>query len=378
MLKSHAEGAAAKRQPRRIRKYPMTTNHITAASSARLPEIISRVLLVCLIALVCGCASLRTESPQPPDDDVTEETAPPVEVAPAQRPPPPVRVDPQPPVTTVRVVDTVAIVLSDRTQAFESVANAISQQHDDYLLYNLSDKSLDAQGVFSSIEKSGAQVVIAIGLQAAREAINRSTVPVVFCQVFNLGTTNRARVDVKGVSSTPPLSMQVMAWKEQNPELRTIGAILGDGHESLIAEARRVTAEHGIKLDLRIAGSDRETLFMFQRMAPDIDGFWLFPDNRILSVAILHEMLAYASRHQVEVAVFNAALLEMGASLSSMSVYSDVAATALSVASHIANGEADRIPFLTPLREIDIQSTSGGQPGIRLTSGSGSNAGRSP
>lgn len=355
----------------------MTTNHNTVASRTRVSEIISRALVVCLIALVSGCASLRTDSPEPPDDGVTE-PAPPIEVVPVQRPPPPVRTDPQPPETPLRVLGTVAIVLSDRTPAFESVANAISQQHDDFLLYNLSDKSLDAHGVFSGIEKSGAQVVIAIGLQAARESINRSTVPVVFCQVFNIGTTSRAGVAIKGVAATPPLSLQIKAWKEQNPELHTIGAILGDGHESLLAEAQRVTAEHDIRLEVRIAGTDRETLFMFQRMAPDIDGFWLFPDNRILSVAVLHEMLAYAARHQVEVAVFNSALLEMGATLSSMSVHSDVAATALSVASHIAHGNTDRIPFLTPLSEVDIQTTAGERPKIRLTSGPGSNAGRSP
>ncbi len=359
----------------------MATNHTTAAFNARLPAVVSRALIVCIIALVSGCASLQTESPEVPDD-VVPETAPPVEVspAPAQPPPipPPVRAEPKQPAEPVPSVGTIAIVLSDRTPAFESVANAISQQHDDYLLYNLSDKSLGAQGVFSSIEKAGAQVVIAIGLHAARESIDRSTVPVVFCQVFNIGTTSRAGVEVKGVASTPPLSLQIEAWKERNPDLRTIGAILGDGHESLIAEARRVTAEHGIRLDLRIAESDRETLFIFQRMAADIDGFWLFPDNRILSVAILHEMLAYASRHQVEMAVFNAALLEMGATLSSMSVYSDVAATALSVAKLIARGDADRIPFLTPLSEIEIQTTPVEQSGIRLTSGPRSNAGRSP
>ncbi len=358
----------------------MPRNHTTGALSTRLPEMITRALVVCLIALVSGCALLRTESPELPDDDVAE-VAPPVDVTPAQRrrpPARPTRVEPQEPVTAVPVVESVAIVLSDRTPAFENVANAISQQHDNFLVYNLSDKSLDAQGIFSSIEKSGAQVVIAIGLQAARESINRSTVPVVFCQVFNIGAIDRPGVAVKGVASTPPLSLQIKAWKERNPELRTIGAILGEGHESLIAEARRVTTEHGIRLDLRIAGSDRETLFMFQRMAPDIDGFWLFPDNRILSVAILHEMLAYASRQQVEVAVFNAALLEMGATLSSMTVYSDVARTALSVANHIAHGDADRIPFFTPLSEIDIQAASGGQPGIRLTSGPASNTGHNP
>ena len=355
----------------------MPTNHTTAALSTRLPEMISRALVVCVIALVSGCALLRTELPEPAGDDVTV-VAPPVDITQAQRPPLPVRVEPHQPLTVEPVVKTVAIVLSDRSPAFENVANAISQQHDDFVMYNLSDKSLDARGIFSSIEKAGAQVVIAIGLQAARESINRSTVPVVFCQVFNIGPVNRPGVAVKGVASTPPLSLQVKAWKERNPELGAIGAILGEGHESLIAEARRVTAEHGIRLDFRIAGSDRETLFMFQRMAPDIDGFWLFPDNRILSVGILHEMLAYASRHQVEVAVFNAALLEMGATLSSMTVYSDVAKTALSVAGHVVHGNTDQIPFLTPLSEIDMQTASGGQPGIRLTSGPASNAGRNP
>ena len=45
----------------------------------------------------------------------------------------------------------------------------------------------------------------------------------------------------------------------------------------------------------------------------DIDGFILFPDNRILSRSVLTEMMADANRHRVQVAVFNEPLLEFGA-----------------------------------------------------------------
>ena len=247
-----------------------------------------------------------------------------------------------------------AIVLSDPSPAFEKVATALIPLLDQTLLYNLSDKSLSPEDAFAAAAESGAAVVIAIGRSATQAAAAWSTIPVVYCQVFNYEQPDVLSVPVKGVASLPPLSAQVEAWKELDPELETIGAILGDGHEDLLREAKRAATTNGIALHYRISRSDRETLYMFHRMAPHIDGFWLFPDNRVLSVPVLEQIVNIAARHGVRVAAFNDALLEMGVALSTASVEADIAATVVAVAEKIVAGDSDEIPELTRLGEVRI------------------------
>lgn len=312
--------------------------------------------------LASGCAWMQKAPepvPEPPPVSVPDE---PVE---APVPPPPVIAEPEPepeprpePIPAEPEPGRIAIVLSNRSPAYEKVAVELGHLLERYLLYNLADKSLSSRDVFSGIADSDAKVVIAIGLEAAEQAMALSSLPVVFCQVFNIDLADSG-APIRGIASIPPLSPQVRAWKQLNPNLASIGAILGEGHEALVAEAEAAAAENGVALHLRVATSDRETLYMFNRMAPDIDGFWLFPDNRVLSVAILKEMLSYASRHQVEIAVFNPALLALGAQLSVSSVDSDIAVTALEVADRIIKGELDAIPARTPLHQLDVRSAHG-------------------
>ena len=111
---------------------------------------------------------------------------------------------------------------------------------------------------------------------------------------------------------------------------------------------------HGIQLHLREASSDRETLYLFNRLVGEIDGFWLFPDNRILSAPVLKEMLSYASRHQVQISVFNESLLEMGATLSSSTVNENIAKTVVDVLNQIAAGDIANVPPMSPLSDVRI------------------------
>ena len=152
--------------------------------------------------------------------------------------------------------------------------------------------------------------------------------------------------------------MQLQAWREINPELRNVGAILGEGHDDLIEEAISATDANDMHLHYRLAKSDRETLYLFTRLVSDIDGFWLFPDNRILSSSILREMLAYATRHRVQVAVFNDSLLALGATISTTSVNADIAQTIVSVVKSVTSGEAGSVPVRTPLSKIDVRTNS--------------------
>ncbi len=249
-----------------------------------------------------------------------------------------------------------AIVLSDRKPAYENIATELGALLEDYSIYDLTDKSLMPRAVFSNIADFDAGLVIAIGIRAATVANAYSQVPVVFCQVFNIAEIDLDSGNLKGVAALPPLAMQVAAWQEFNPGLSNVGAIVGSGHEDLIDEARKAADSAGLNFHYRIARSDRETLYMFNRLTPVIDGFWLFPDNRILSPYVLRQMLSYASRHRVQVAVFNPALLDFGAAISTASVDSDIAATVVSVAHRVIRGDGESIPAVTPLNAIDVQT----------------------
>lgn len=286
-----------------------------------------------------------------------EPVQPPIVIVPRIEPDP--EPEPEPIIPSV-FTHRVAIVLSGRQGAYDSVARELEQVLEDYSLYDLSDRSQTVRGVFQNIADEQATAVVAIGLRAALSARALSSVPVVFCQVFNVADNDLITDKVRGVSSIPPLGLQLRAWKELDPELQNVGAIIGVGHEALIEEALEAADELGLKMHIRVAGSDKETLYVFNRLVPDIDGFLLFPDNRILSRNVLDQMLSYATRHKVQVAVFNESLLSMGATLSASAIDADIASTIIRVLDRFERNEGHQLPAISPLSEISIRTNQDG------------------
>ncbi len=301
-----------------------------------------------------GCALFPAPDSSPvalPDPQPAVVIAPPeVPAAPA----PVVKVKPLVVTPAVITLPQVAIVLSSRHPAYEKIAIELGEKLDNFTVFDLSDKSQPPVNAFRKIHDSDTSAVVAVGLRAAISATSMSKVPVVFCQVFNIEQNNLISDNSRGISSLPPLDLQIAAWKELDPSLSSIGAIVGPGHEDLIAEAEAAAAEHGIELHFRIAKSDRETLYLFNRLVGEIDGFWLFPDNRILSAPVLKEMLSYGSRHRVQISVFNESLLALGATLSSSTVDADIADTIIHILGQIASGNIGDVPPVSPLNDVRI------------------------
>jgi ABC-type uncharacterized transport system substrate-binding protein len=289
-----------------------------------------------------GCALLAPEpEPEPvePVPQVVEAPEPVVEVPePEPEPEPPV-VKPAPPPRQV------AIVLSSRQEAYEAVANELSERLDNVAIYDLA---------FRQINDSRTDAVVAIGLRAARSSVAMAQVPIVFTQVFNYQDYGLITESSRGVSALPPLDAHLDAWKKLDPTLARVGIIIGAGHESLRAEAEIAAQKHGVELRIQEAGSDQETLYHFKRMIHEIDGFWLFPDNRILSPRVLKEILEQANRRRVPVAVSNEGMLQLGAAISVSSIASDIAATIVRVLEQIRAGEIDSIPSVTQLSEVRV------------------------
>lgn len=323
-----------------------------------LRALIKRSTPVFILFVLSGCAVLAPDTPEPVTiPEPTIEPEPQVVVLPEPEPEPVIEpAPPPPPPEPPNIEPFVAIVLSDRTPAYVDVAVALEKHLENHEVYDLGDRSLLARDAFAAIAESGASAIVAIGLPAARAARRFSTVPVVVGQVFNIHDSELLSDDVKAVAVLPPIALQIDAWQELDPSVRNVGAILGSGHEELIAEADAAMKERGIKFHYAIAESDRETLYLFNRLVRDIDGFILFPDNRILSRTVLNEMMSYASRHRVQVAVFNEPLLDAGGMFRSGTVDSDIAAKIAEVLDKAISGDLGSVPPVTALSDIEIHT----------------------
>lgn len=134
---------------------------------------------------------------------------------------------------------------------------------------------------------------------------------------------------MKGVRAMPPVQEQFRAWRALNPKLRSVGVITGPQQAALLTEAKQAAREHGLTLIAVQVKSDRETLYAFKQFSQRVQGLWLVPDNRVLSSAVLRELMAYAVMEGKQVLAFSQELLSLGALLSMESSPADIASQVL-------------------------------------------------
>jgi len=312
-----------------------------------------RITLMAAILTLAGCVTAPVEAPpeEPPAPAVVIESS--VPIVPAPPPPPPAE---EPPPVIVEPLPSVAIVLASRVPAYESVVNELGSLLERYSIYDLSDKSQPPAAAFRLINDSDTAAVIAIGLNAARSALEYSAVPVIFGQVFNYQDHDLITGSSRGVAAIAPIEAQIDVWREVDPTVSRIGVIVGDGHEDLIAEAQMAAERHAMTLDVQITRSDQETLYFFRRMAPDIDGYWLMPDNRVLSARVIREMLDESRRRGISVVVPADSMLSLGAAISITTVPSDIAARLADIVRQVQAGRLADVPAMTPLTELQIST----------------------
>lgn len=309
--------------------------------------------------LVSGCATQRSEHAtvipdEPPEVAVVDPT--PIE---------PLAVTPLGRTPWDFELPGVAIVLTNSQPAYADVAVELAKRLDKYTVYDLGDESTPPVSVMRSVNDSNSDVVVAIGLRAAQSSVAMAKKPVIFSQVFNHQDYDLLTETSRGVAAIPPLDAQLAAWKKIDPTVVRVGMIIGTGHDELIEEARLAAEKRGIELRVQVTESDQETLYFFRRMIRDIDGFWLFPDNRILSGRALQEMLADANRQQVPVTVPSSAMLKLGATMSITTVAADIARTIVKVIREVKAGNLDDLPPISQLSEIRVETNGAIQVVVR-------------
>lgn len=312
------------------------------------------VLLVLLSGTACSVVGPPIASEMPLPAPAPEPASAPA--APEPAPAPRASGDAAAPRVRLQAVpDRILIATRSDIAEFHAVADALEALLGSrYSVVRLDFASDDAgQRALAALDRRDLESAVAIGMDAAKLVADVG-LPVVFCQIFNYERF-LANGGTYGISPLPPLDAQLAAWKRLAPGVDAVGMVVGAEHSLLIGEARAAAAEANVALHVQFAESDREALYRFKRIVPDVDGFWLFPDNDILSPGVLREMLDYMVEHEVHGIVFNPSLIEWGALMSMGSRPDDVARAAAAVLDAVVARRSDAIPALTPLAELDVR-----------------------
>jgi ABC-type uncharacterized transport system substrate-binding protein len=298
-----------------------------------------RTALGCLLActLLAGCSMVG----KLPDFG----TSTPIPAPRAEKPPP--ASSPLPSIT---------ILLSDDLPAYSGIADElVTRLARRPVIINLRGDTVSTAAIPHLLRQTDKRPIVAIGPLAAQTAARLTAEQVVFCQVFNYQALGLSAKYTRGVSFLPPAELQFRAWKKLDPGLQRVGVITGPGHEELIAEARRAAQHHGIELIHRTVQTDKEMLYDFKRLTPEIQGLWLLPDDRILSRRVLREIMSYSAKHQREVVVFHPELLRFGGLMSISSVDVDVADQVIAALHDGSRRTGVMANNLLPLKQVRIE-----------------------
>ncbi len=307
-----------------------------------------------------GCALLGPSTEPVP---VLEGNVPgPVVSAPVEPPPEPVAIEPvEPPPAIVEPpvqapASAVAVLYSGNASTQLAVADRINHglAGPDWTVHRIDLDRLDLATPVESTFEWGVTVIAAVGPDALAFARQRFPgADIVFCQVLDAGTNRDSAGTqvIRSVAAMPPLRLQFAAWAALDPKLEQIGLITSAIYATELADVVAAAESIGARIDHRISNSDRETLYIFRRLAPEIDGFWLAPDSTILSAAVIGEMLDLAAELGLGVLVFNEGLLARGGLLSVLAPEEHVAALVVDALDAFRSRSAASLPREIPLSE---------------------------
>lgn len=218
------------------------------------------------------------------------------------------------------------ILVSENLPAYMDVARELAKSLGQRAtLHMLTDSQLRNQGLVNSLKTRERDQIVAIGLSASVAARRLGNRQVIFCQVFNYQDYGLISPRHKGISMLPSPNQVFRTWHSLAPAITDIGMITGPGFEEEIENARAAARAHQITLHHETVKSDKEYQFAYKKLGKKVQGYWLVPDNRVLSANSLRDIMNFSVYNSKMVAVFNNELLKLGGVFSINSDVRDIA-----------------------------------------------------
>ncbi len=216
-----------------------------------------------------------------------------------------------PPVVSKSEPESVLVLLSSSASAYQKVAAYLSQSlGENVVQITLSGLPAQDVAVIKDIENSNTSQIVALGSKAIDAIKHIENKQIIYTQVTNY---NGVFADnIKAVSALPSPEKLFEDWKALSPGTTKVAVAAGDGLDLYLNRATLAAKKNGIKLVVVKVKSDKEFLYKSKKLANDITGQWILPDNRVLSVKALKEVMAFASRRGRQVVVFSPKLLPFG------------------------------------------------------------------
>ena len=304
-------------------------------------------LMVTLAALTLqGCTQLQVE---PSMADPEQKPATPVT--------PPKKV--LPPIKVVTLTSKVVILASEDIPAHSEVAQALAKQLGRRAtIYYLTGSQLDNLKIVAKLKNEEHTQFVSIGLKAAIAAKTLKNKQVIFCQVFNHQDYALLSPRHKGVSMLPSLPKTFSTWRAISPAITDIGVISGPGFDDVIQTARNAAKGYGLTLHHKTVNSDKEYQYAYKTMVKSVQGYWLLPDNRVLSAHILRDIITFSVRNSKQVVVFSEELLKLGGLFSVSSDYQDIAQQVLERLDQASTTEIVPGPDIVHLDKLNLRINS--------------------
>lgn len=283
-------------------------------------------IVILLVLLLQGCAQLRQKGPPVVDG-----------AAPKQ----------------------VVILVSEDIPAYSEVASALAKRLGQRgSVRYLNGDQVENIKMLAEYKSDERKQIVSIGLNASVAAKSLTSRQVVFCQVFNYQDYELISARHKGVSMMPSMSRTFSTWRALAPNTADIGVISGPGFEDMIQTAKAAAKSYGITLHHEIVNSDKEYQYAYKQMADKVQGYWLVPDNRVLSGNMLRDVMTFSVRNSKQVAVFSEELLNLGGLFSTISDNQEIAQQVLDRLEQAQNKETIPGPDITYLDKLDLRINS--------------------
>lgn len=262
-----------------------------------------RLWAILLVLLLQGCAQPVQKDAPAPQASAAAESAP-------------------PPKPAMQVV----VLVSEDIPAYSDVAKSLARQLGKRgTVRYLSGHQAEDLKMVAAYNNDEHKQIVSVGLNASVAAKWLGNRQVVFCQVFNYQDYTLLSARHKGVSMMPSPGKTFATWRALAPGITDIGVISGPGLDDLMLAARAAARSLGINLHHQVVNSDKEYQYAYKQIAGKVQGYWLLPDNRVLSGLVLRDVMTFSVRNSKQVTVFNDELLKLGGLLSASSDPQDIA-----------------------------------------------------
>lgn len=220
----------------------------------------------------------------------------------------------------------VVILVSENIPAYSNVAEILAKQLGRRgSIRFLNGNQFESIKMLAAYKNDENKQFVSIGLNASLAAKTLTDRQVVFCQVFNYKDYQLVTAKHKGVSMIPSMPKTFRTWRALAPNTTDIGVISGPGFEDMLQLAKATANNYGITLHHKIVHSDKEYQYAYKQMANEVQGYWLVPDNRVLSGNTLRDVMTFSVRNGKQVVVFSEELLNLGGLFSTISDHQDIA-----------------------------------------------------